>query len=229
MTDNDLFKTAMTVQNYESNTPNQTLPSKIERVQLPTNLTRKAPSILRRSSIKSNDSNLGPTQPFDHIDIQITTTTPLQQTESPILDTPNNEQILLPITNHLPDIQQDTNDQLNQQQTQLEVVENRKRIKKGAFDITDSKSDIAAFELGMKARNRVAMRKTRFRLGKAQNKNSNEDETELFPENQETLDLLEKIRQGATGISIGPPPVSLQVRIDKFQLKILIFSSELSI
>jgi hypothetical protein len=73
-------------------------------------------------------------------------------------------------------------------------------------------NDLVAFELGMMGSNRGAMKKNRFHLGKENHKNQNGHETELIPENQ-TLDLLEKIRQSTVGVPIGQPPVSQQVRI----------------
>lgn len=75
-------------------------------------------------------------------------------------------------------------------------------------------SNLVAFELGMLGSQRGAMKKTRFRLGK-----ENQDGIETIPENQETLDLLEKIRQSASGISIGQPPLSQQVCFIKRKIK----------
>jgi hypothetical protein len=79
------------------------------------------------------------------------------------------------------------------------------------------------------ANSRSAMKKNRFHLGKENNQNG--EDTEVIPENQATLDLLEKIRQSASGLAIGKPPVSQQVRISKFPITLfshLFFSPGLS-
>ncbi len=223
-TDNDLLKTAIFVQNYESNPTNSdlptnsNLPTKIERLQLPTNIIRKAPAVLRRSSIKQTDDNTGTRQILDNIDTQMKTTTTTTTTiDQPIIDN-NKEQILVPITSHIWENKQDINDQLIQQQQQqqpVDLADARKRIRKGAFDPGESMQDLVAFQLGMMSTQR-AMKRTRFRLGK---ENENGEETELTPDNQATFDLLEKIRQSSTGVSIGQSPLSQQVRrIQKFSI-----------
>jgi hypothetical protein len=199
-TTDDLLKTAMFVQNYENNLPNQNLSTKIERVQLPTTPTitiRKTPSNLHPLPVKSTDGNTTIKQLLVNIDTQITTT----------IEKPK-EQILIPITNNLTESKQDSNDQVIQQESQVDQTDIRKRIKKGAFDRGESTNNF----IGLISSQRVAMRRNRFRFRK-ENRNQNGDETEIFPENQETLDLLEKIRQGATGLAIGQSPVSQQVCI----------------
>jgi hypothetical protein len=208
-TDNDLLKTAMFVQHYGSNTTDQNLPSITEHTQLPINLQlKKSPSPLRRSSIKSNDDITTVKHFLDNIDTQITTTTTNEQIEpvkeqQPIIDN-KQEQILAPVTNIITE---------NKQQPLLEPVDNRKRVKKGAFDVGQSMNDMIAFELGMTGSHRGAMNKNKFRLGK---ENKNDDKIDEIPQNQGTLDLLEKIRQSATGVSMGQMPVSQQVCIENF-------------
>jgi hypothetical protein len=157
-----------------------------------------------------------------------TTAKPTTTVEKPITDN-NQEQFLLPITNNLTENNENINDQLIQQELRVELAENRKRIKKGAFDSGESMNDLIAFELGMMGNKRAAMRKTRFRLGKENNQNGNE--IELTPENQATLELIEKFRENSSGLSIGQPSLSQKVRIkieiENIFLDIL-FSSELS-
>ena len=126
--DNDLLKNAMFVQNYGSNTTDENLPSKTERAQLPINLQlKKAPSSLRRSSIKSNDSITTAKHFPDNIDTQITTTTNEQiepvKEQQPVIDN-TQEQILAPVTNIITE---------DKQQPLLEPVDNRKRVKKGGI------------------------------------------------------------------------------------------------
>ena len=169
-TENDLFKSAIVVQNYESNTTNIPPSSNIERLPISTTtILRRTPSVLRRSSTKSNEGQLEVKQNFDHIDTQMTAPTTNQ-----IEVEKNKEQVLTPITNTITETKLASNDQLiQQQQNRLELVDNRKRIKKGAFDAGESMGDLVAFELGMMGSNRGAMRKNRFGLGK-----------EKYPESQ---------------------------------------------
>ncbi len=200
----------MTVQNYESNTPAQILLSKIERPPLPTTTLRKTSFALRRSSVKSTEESSGIKAPLDQVGPQITTTIPAID-EQPVVDN-TKEQVLAPITNKITETKQDFNDQLIAQQSRLELADNRKRVKKGAFDASESMTDLVAFELGMMGGgSRGAMKRNQFRLGKENHKTLNEDGTEAIPENQLTLDLLEKIRQSSSGLSVGQPPVSQQV------------------
>ena len=205
--DNNLFKSAMFVQNYESTTTtsNATIPSKIERVQVPVILPRKTSSILRRPSLKSVDVTAALKKTLDNIDTQIITTERLEQTK---VET-NNQ---LPTTT-LPTIPSTEVKQANtsstDQPTALGSVDVRKRVRKGAFEGGDSMADLVQFELGLFGNNRGAMKKNRFGTGKANNLNG--EEAQIAPENQGTLDLLEKIRQSAVGLSIGQPPVSQQV------------------
>ena len=176
----------MFVQNYESNTTNPSIPPKIERVQVPTTIPRKIPSVLRRSSIKSIDGNTILKQTFDNVDTQITTT---ERSEQSKFDANNQDETIRPSTGTTIDIKQQ-DDQSADPQGRLELADNRKRIKKGAFDGGESMNDLMAFELGSIGNNRGAMKKNRFRMGKANNVNG--EGTEAIPENQDTLDLLEK-------------------------------------
>lgn len=94
--------------------------------------------------------------------------------------------------------------------SRFELLDTRKRIKKGAFEGSDSMNDLVAFELEMMSNRRGAMKRTRF--GKA-NRTLNEDGTASIPDNQATLDLLEKIRQSSSGLAVGQAPVSQKVSI----------------
>lgn len=202
--DNNLFKSAMFVQNYESTTPTSstTNPSKIERVQAPVSGPRKATSILRRPSIKSIEITTAMKKTLDNVDTQIITTERLEQAK---VETTNQS----PST-ALPTISTTEVKPVNTSSSTLETVDSRKRIRKGAFDGGDSMADLVQFELGLLGNNRGAMKKNRFQSGKGTNING-EEEAQIAPENQGTLDLLEKIRQSAVGLSIGQPPVSQQV------------------
>jgi hypothetical protein len=140
--------------------------------------------------------------------------------ERPIIVNNNKEQILVPITNNISENKQDINDQLIQQQQPVDLADVRKRMKKGAFDAGESMQDLVAFQLGMMGSQRGAMKKTRFRLGK---ENQNGDAIESTPDNQSTFDLLEKIRQSSSGLSIGQPPLSQRVgTIQKFSILFLL-------
>jgi hypothetical protein len=195
----------MFVQNYETNSAVQDVPGKIERIQIPVNINRKIPSAVRRASVKSNDSNLAAKPTLGDIATQITAAATTIET--------NNEQNHVSTTT---DIKQDLIEPIINSQSRLDVVDNRKRTRKSAFDASESVSDFVSFELGLMANSRSAMKKNRFHLGKENNQNG--EDTEVIPENQATLDLLEKIRQSASGLAIGKPPVSQQVRISKFPI-----------
>ncbi|CAF0749695.1 unnamed protein product [Rotaria sordida] len=236
-TDNDLLKKAMSVQNYGNNTTiDLNHSSNIERLQLPTNTNnlsiKKTSSTVQHSSIDSNDDSLKIKQYFDDIDTQMATKTPPPPpppTPPPTIEQiePSKEQAIIDnnkdqIVDLLTTIEnrQPTLDQLTQQKSELEIVDNRKRIRKGAFDPPESMNDMIAFELGIMGSSRSAIKKSKFRLGK---ENQHDDEKKTIPENQETLDLLEKVRQGATGLSIGQMPISQQgCRFElPFDLKLL--------
>jgi hypothetical protein len=198
----------MFVQNYDSNTAVQDIPSKIERTQPSVIINRRTPSVQRRASIKSSDSNLGIKPTLGDITTQIatatTTITPIEQAKVES----TTEQNLMSTTT---DSKQDLVESSNDLQPRLGVVDTRKRIKKGAFDPSDSVNDFVAFELGLMGR-RSAMQKKQVRFGK---ENQNGEATETTAENQATLDLLEKIRQSASGLAVGQSPLSQQVRIFK--------------
>jgi hypothetical protein len=216
----------MFVQTYETNTAVQDVPEKVERIQIPVNINRKIPSVPRRASIKSNDSNLGIKPTLGDITTQMTTTTTTTTLEQSKIET-NNEQNLISTTDATIETKQDLIESISDSQSRLEFVDNRKRTKKGAFDASESVNDFVAFELGLMG-SRSAMKKNRVRFGK---ENQNGDSAEPIPENQATLDLLEKIRQSATGSAVGQPPLSQQVRISKLQItsfSLTSFSSELS-
>ncbi|CAF2585730.1 unnamed protein product [Rotaria sp. Silwood2] len=218
-TDNDLLKTAMIVQNYGSNTIDLNHSSDIERLQLPTN-TNNLPikgisSAIHRSSINSNEGSSETKQYLNDIDTQMAAKTPppppTPKTPPPTIERTeplkeqtiinnNKDKIIDPLTTI------ENKQPITEKKPELEVVDNRKRIKKGAFD-TESMSDMIAFELGVMGNSRSAMKKSKSRLGK---ENQHDDETKTIPENQETLDLLEKFRQSATGLSIGQLPISQQ-------------------
>jgi len=187
--DNIPLEKAITVQNYGSNTTDQSSSSKIKRRKLPTNTTnlqsKKTPSVVHRPSVKFKDNIT-----------EITTAIATEQKE-PLKE--------LPII----DNKQDTSvTNVNEQVTQ-EV--DHKRIKKGAFDSNNPVTDKITSEIKMLGSRGGVIKKTRFHLEKENKKN--EVVTESTPENQETLDLLEKIRNGATGISIGKMSISKQVRL----------------
>jgi hypothetical protein len=222
-TDDDLLLNSMIVQNYGSNIADQNPSLKIEHLPVPINLQlKKPPSPLRRSSIKSNDDIIAIKHSLDNIDTQMTTTAAATEQIEPtkeqqVITDDKQDQILATITNNITE---------NKQPVLLEPADNRKRIKKGAFDVGESMNDMIAFELGMMGSQRGAMKKNKVRFGK-ENKNENEDKV---GENQGTLDLLEKIRQSSTGISIGQMPVSQQVcNLISNKNLLLNFSSELPI
>lgn len=196
---------------------------------------------IRRSSVKSNDSHQDVKRYLDNIDTQmaskkvnaptptlilptppiltvtppIPSATPIPAIENlePLKDQPvtddNKEQPVAPVTNNvIIDNKQPVQvEEIPSVKAELEVVENRKRVKKSAFDPGDSMGDLIAFELAMMG-GKSAMSKSR-RSGKEQNKT--EGELNIIPENQETIDLLEKIRQSTTTVSIGQLIASQQV------------------
>ena len=206
--ENNLFKSAMFVQNYDSNTPDATASTKTERISVPVSLPRKTSTVPRRPSLKAIDGTSVLRKTFDNVDTQITTTERLEQSK-----TESNNQLLSNVLPTIPPTEikqaQQQSDQSNDQQTTSESVDNRKRVRKGAFDATESMTDLVQFELGLLGNNRGAMKKNRFRAGKENNLNG--DGTDTHPENQGTQDLLEKIRQSSVGLNIGHPPVSQQV------------------
>ncbi|CAF3411317.1 unnamed protein product [Rotaria sp. Silwood1] len=235
-TDNDLLNKAMIVQNYGNNNIDLSNLSNIERLQLPTNINNLSTN-RHRSSINSNGGSPEIRKYLDDIDTQMAVKTPpppptpttaktpppptIEQTEplkEQVIIDQKKDQIIDPLTTI--ENKQPTKDQLTQQKPELEVVDNRKRIKKGAFDPVESMNDMIAFELGIMGNSRSAMKKSKLRSGK---ENQHDDETKTIPENQETLDLLEKLRQGATGLSIGQMPISQQgCRFElPFDLKLL--------
>jgi len=192
--DNTPLERAITVQNYGSNTTDQSSSSKIKRRKLPTNTinlqSKKTPSVVRRPSVKFKDNIT-----------EITTAIATEQKE-PLKEEPLKEQPII-------DNKQDTSvTNVNEQVTQ-EV--DHKRIKKGAFDSNNPMADKITSEIKMLGSRGGVIKKTRFHLEK-ENK-TNEVVTESTPENQETLDLLEKIQNSATGISIGKMSISKQVRL----------------
>ena len=224
--DNEFLKEAMIVQNYGNNTTDQTLSSTTDHLQLPltnTNLpTTDTPSTARRLSFKTHDSDLETQQIPDNISTQMaTTSTTIEQTEmveeqrepvdeQAIIDN-NTEQILVPIMNDIIENRELIAEQITEkQQPQLGIVEVHKRVKKGAFDPDHTMGDMVAFELGMLTSNRNAIKRPRQRIEKENHQN--ESETQSIPDNQGTLDLLEKIRQSSVGLSIGQLTVSQQVR-----------------
>ncbi len=187
--DNTPLERAITVQNYGSNTTDQSSSSKIKRRKLPTNTTnlqsKKTPSAVSRPSVKFKDNTT-----------EITTAIATEQKE------PLKEQPII-------DNKQDTSvTNVNEQVTQ---GVDHKHIKKGAFDSNNPMADKITSEIKMLGSRGGVIKKTRFHLEK-ENK-TNEVATESTPENQETLDLLEKIQNSATGISIGKMSISKQVRL----------------
>jgi hypothetical protein len=191
--DNIPLEKAITVQNYGSNTTDQSSSSKIKRRKLPTSTTnsqsKKTPSVVRQPSVKFKDNTT-----------EITTAIATEQKEQPIIDNKQDT----PVTNNIAENQQNINEQVTP-----EVC--HKHTKKGAFDSNDLVSDKITFEIKMLGSRGGVIKKTQFHLEKENKKN--EVVTESTTENQETLDLLEKIRDSATGISFGKMSISKQVRL----------------
>ena len=228
-TENDLWKKAITVQNYGNNfTGDQPASSIFDRLPASTTTrtlpVKKTSSPIRRSSIRSNDGNSGMKQLLDNVNTQMTatittTTTPLTHTDptkAPVAHDTSTVPVLAPVANN----NGITGDKLAKSetstslQTAAEALDPRKRLRAGPFNSNGSMKDTITFELDFSGRKRDAMKRTRFQLaGKINGKTFNEDGTEQVKENQATLDLLEKIRLSATGTTLGQLAVSQHVRL----------------
>ncbi|CAF2062958.1 unnamed protein product [Rotaria magnacalcarata] len=209
--DDDLFQKVMIVQNYGSNNNSDLNP--MDRFQIQASIPMKRiSSDVRRSSTKSNESNQDTQKSLDNIDTQITSKIVSAPTPEPVQTTIDNhtDQTVEHITDNIAiiDNMQPVQDQSIEQKPVLEFAANRKRVKKSAFDPGETMSDMMAFELGIMGSSRSAIRKSRTSSGKENHQNG--DEPGVVPENQETLDLLEKIRQSSNSVSVGQMIASQQ-------------------
>ena len=207
---NDLLKSAVFIQNYESNTS-----TKIERIQPSTNIIRKPPAILHRSTSKSSEDTLELKKILETTSTPIITSVQAEVPPPPPPTTTTTTNQIIPeettvTTTNTSNVTENKPNSNEPVQPRLQFADNRKRIKKGAFDTSNSMHDLVAFELGMLGSQRGAMKRTRLQLA-----TNTENGNNILPENQATLDLLEKIRQGATGLAVGSAPVSQQVYICK--------------
>ncbi|CAF3354707.1 unnamed protein product, partial [Rotaria socialis] len=209
--DDDLFTKVMIVQNYGSN--NNTDLNPMDRLQIQTSIPTKRISFdVRRSSTKSNDSNQDTLKSLDNIDTQITSKNVSAPTPEPVQTTIGNhtDQTVEPVTDNIViiDNMQPVQDQSIEQKPVLEFVDNRKRVRKSAFDPGETMSDMMGFELGMMGSSRSAIRKSKTSSGKENRQTG--DGPDVILENQETLDLLEKIRQSSNTVSVGQLVASQQ-------------------
>lgn len=228
-TDSDLLKKAMTVQNYGNNTIDLNPALNIERDQLLTTLNdaqiRKPSSGVRRSSLTSNDDNSKVKQHLDNIDTQMKTsaktTTPLptervepvKEENAVVVDNDKEKSVQSSTNESVTENKQSVKEQLTGQKPELETIDNRKRVKKSAFDADETMNDMIAFELAMMGNSRSAMKKSKLRSDRDNHQNGDD---KVIPENQETLDLIEKIRQSSNNLGAGDLPVSLQVSLLNF-------------
>ncbi|CAF3586234.1 unnamed protein product [Adineta steineri] len=203
--DNESLATAITVQNYANNTPEQPLPTKTKRrkpsatpttttTTAPTNLQiKKTPPVVSRPSVKFKDDTK---ENKDTVKTQMITTVANEQKE-PIVEK-KKEEIPVPVP-PIPTI-------IPESKVQVELIEDvPKRIRKSAFDSPEFSYTPIHVELKPLGSHRNYSRKTRSHLDKTKNQSE-----KVIEPNPETIELLEKIKRSEIGSSIGTMSVSKQ-------------------
>ncbi|CAF1622748.1 unnamed protein product [Adineta ricciae] len=190
--DAESIENAITVQNYGNNLPEQTITVKPKRRRVPVTLVKKPVAEVRRPSIPSKTE---PVKTKDETPTQ--TKAVVADKQAPPVVVEKKEDVVPVETNILP--------KQNQQPEPIE--EPSVRTKKNAFETSGPAVLMTNAELKALGSHRTVVKKTKFHLGKSVTKHSTEKVATCEPE---TLELIEKIRQGEVGNEIGRTSISKQ-------------------